>query len=215
MRPRFSWRKFGISFLFVYAVLLIATMASGCSAAWLGAVGALMPALEAAVSAAVAFVMALEGKTVPASVTAAIQKIGSDVAAEIAEVQQLIAAYQAAASTGTLSQIQAVMQAIISNLTGILSAGGITDSSTVGKLTALVGLAIAAANAVIGLIPLVTSALSSSASREVLEAQDKEAAAYVDSAHKALQAAYVTIRTTATPNTDVNSALSVLPTNLP
>lgn len=213
MQP--SWRKFWVTFGFTYMLLLIATIVSGCSAAWLGAVSALLPALEAAVSAAIAFIMALEGKTVPPAVTAAIKKIGDDIAAEVTQVQQLIAAYKSAASTGTLSQIQATMQAIVTNLGAILTGASITDSSTVAKLTALVGLAVAAAQAVIGLIPLVTGALTSGASTQVLEAQDKEAAAHITSAHSALQQAYVTIHNTPTENADVNSALSALPASLP
>ena len=208
-------RNFWTTFAFLYALLLITTVASGCSAAWLGAVSALLPALEAAVSAAVAFVAALEGKTVPATVTATIKKIGDDIAAEIVQVQQLIAAYQSAATTGTLSQIEAVMQAILNNLSSILGAGGIVDSSTVSKLTALIGLAVAAAQSIFALIPLVGTALTSGASRTVLEAQDKEAAAHIGAAHKGLQQAYVIIRDTPTESADVNSALSALPTSLP
>jgi hypothetical protein len=208
-------RKFWATFVFVYLLLLTVTCVSGCSAAWLSAVVALLPSLEAAVSAAIAFVAALEGKTVPASVSAAIQKIGDDIAAEVANVQQLIAAYKANASTGTLSQIQAVMGAIVTNLGNILTGASITDSATVSKLTALVGLAVAAAQAIAALIPLVTSAMQSGASRQVLEAQDKEAAAHIESAHSALQQAYVVIRTSPTQNADVNTALSVLPTSLP
>ena len=208
-------RKFWATFAITYAVLLAATILSGCSAAWLSAVSSLLPALEAAVSAAISFVAALENKTVPASVSAAIQKIGDDIAAEVVQVQQLIAAYKAAASTGTLSQIQAVMQAIVANLGNILSGANITDSATVSKLTALVGLAVAAAESIAALIPLVTAAMTSGASKQVLAAQDKEASVHLDAAHKGLQEAYLKIRNTPTQQAEVDSALNTLPTSLP
>jgi hypothetical protein len=208
---RVNWRKFLLYFTLFQAVLLMA----GCTASWLGAVSALLPALEAAVSAAVSFILALEGKTVPAGVTAAVQKIAADIAAQITNVQALIADYKAAASQGVLAQIQAVFQGIVTDLTSILSGFNVTDPSTVSKFTALVGLAVAAVQAIIGLIPLVSVAMSSGASPAVLEAQDKEATAHIVNAHKSLQQAYKVIRNSATDSTDVNSALQTLPPSLP
>lgn len=202
-------------FFIVFGLLQVAFLFAGCSAAWLGAVSALLPALEGAVSAAIAFVLALEGKTVPASVSAAIKRIGDSVATQITNVQTLIADYKNAASTGLLSQIQAVFQGILDNLASILAAFQVTDSNTVSKFTALIGLAVAAAQAIFGLIPLVGTALASGASRAVLEAQDKEAAAHITSAHQGLQSAYKVIRDTPTANADVNDALNTLPTSLP
>jgi hypothetical protein len=186
----------------------------GCSAAWLGAVSALLPALEAAVSAAISFIVALEGKTVPPSVSAAIQKIGTDIATQITNVQALIASYQNAASTGLLSQIQAVFQGILTNLSSILSGFNVTDASTIAKLTQLVGLAVAAVQAILGLIPLVQARLAAGATKAELEADDKFAAGQVKSFEKGLKEGYVSIVTTHTPNTDVNVALDTLPRSL-
>jgi len=207
--------KFNFStFLFTFLVLQLVVLASGCSAAWLGAVSALMPALETAVSAAIAFVMALEGKTVPASVSAAIQKIGQDISAQIANVQQLITVYQGAASTGTLSQIQAVFQAIVANLGNILTAFQVSDSTTMSKLTQLVGLCVAAAQAILALIPLVATKLASGASKSELEADDKLAASSVKNVESGLKQAYVQVISEETPSADVNAALLTLPRTL-
>jgi hypothetical protein len=208
---RINVRKFFITF----GLLQVAMFLAGCSAAWLGAVSGLLPALEAAVSAVISLVMALEGKTVPASVSAAIQKIGADVQAEIANVQQLIAAFKANASTGLLSQIQAVFQGIVSNLGNILAAANVTDSSTIAKVTSLVGLAVAAAQAIIALIPLAIHKMSSGASSHELEAYDKVAAVSVNNTHKGLQEAYHVVVTEPTENADVNTALAALPQTLP
>lgn len=212
---RVNWRKFLFTFSLMYAILLVATLASGCSAAWLGAVSALLPALEAAVTAAVAFVAALEGKTVSASVTAAIQKIGADIAGEITNVQQLIASYQANASTGTLSQIQAVFQSIVVNLGSILTNAQITDSATTSKLTQLVGLAVAAAQAILGFIPLVSAKLSQpGVTREELEADDKVATQHVKQVEEGLKTAYQAFVTEKTGQVDVDAALAKLPQSL-
>ena len=206
-----NWRKFFTTFAFLQITLFLA----GCTAAWLGAVSALLPALEAAVSAVVAFVVALEGKTVPPAVTAAIQKIGSDVGTEIANVQQLIAAFKAQASSGLLAQIQAVFQAIISNLGNILTGLNVTDSSTVAKITSLVGLAVAAAQAIIGLIPMAIQKMDSGAPEAELRHYDAVASVSVNNTHKALQEAYIVTVTTMTENPDVDSALAALPQTLP
>jgi hypothetical protein len=202
-----NWAKF----FFVFCIMQVALMLAGCSAAWLGAVSALLPALEAAISAAVAFVVALEGKTVPASVSASIQALGNDIAAQIANVQTLIADYKAAATTGLLSQIQAVFQGILTNLDSILSGFNVTDLSTVSKLTQLVGLAVAAVQAILGLIPLVQAKLASGAPKAELEADDQFAANQVKGFEKGLKEGYVEIVTTPTANADVNVALASLP----
>lgn len=205
-----NWRKFWT----VFGLLQVALFLVGCSAAWLGAVSALLPALETVVSAAIAFVLALEGKTVPANVSAAVQKIGDAIKAQIANVQTLIADYKNAASTGLLSQIQAVFQGIVDNLGSILTSFQVTDASTVGKLTQLVGLAIAAAQAIVALIPMVVSKMASGASTAELQADDKLAATSVTHFESGLKAGYVHVISEQTVNADVNAALASLPRSL-
>lgn len=203
-------RKFITLFLFLETCILL----TGCSAAWLGAVSAMLPALETAVVACISFVAALEGKTVSADVAAKIKQIGSDIQAEIANVQQLIAQFQANADSGILAQINAVFSGITTNLGNILSAANVTDSSTIAKITSLVGLAIAAVQAITGLIPVATQKLKS-ASKSELAHYDKVAAVSVDNAHNGLKEAYKIVRDTPTENADVNAALATLPAQLP
>lgn len=210
MKMNVNWKRF----LLAFTVLQVMVLCAGCTAAWLGAVSGMLPALETVASAIISFVMALEGKTVPASVSQAIQKIGGDISQEIAQVQQLIAEYKSAASTGLLSQIQAVLQGIVTNLSQILSAANVSDQATVSKLTQMVGLAVAAAQAIIGLIPIVIAKLDSGASASQLEAEDREAAVHVENADKSLKEAYKVIVTTPTTNAEVNAALEQLPQSL-
>lgn len=206
----FNWKRF----LLLFGLFQVAFLVCGCTAQWLSAVSSMLPALQAAVSAAISFVMALEGKTISASVSQAIQKIGQDIAGQIANVQTLIADFKQNASTGTLSQIQAVFQGIVQNLGSILSNANVTDPSTTSKLTQLIGLAVAAAQAIIALLPLVGAKLASGASTQELEAEDKLAAKRINSAKSALEEDYAEIISEKTSNTDVNAALDSLPKSL-
>jgi len=205
-----NWRRFLLCFVVLEAIVFVA----GCSAAWLSAVSALLPALDIAVGAALSFVVALEGKTVPASMSAAIQKIFADVKAQIVNAQTLIADYQNAASTGVLSQIQAVFQGIVTNLNSILAAFNVTNSAAVTKFTQLVTLCVSAVTAIIGVIPIVAAKLTSGATAQQLEAEDKEAAVHIKAGEKMYKEAYHVIVSTPTGDPDVNAALAALPQNV-
>jgi len=204
---KFNWRKFAA----VYFILTVAVMLGGCTAAWLTAVSGMLPGILAVVNAVVSFVAALEGKTVPAGLTAAFQKWESNIASEIANVQSLINDLKQSSSTTILGQIQAVMQGIATNLNSILSGLSITDSSTVSKITQLVGLAIAAANAIIALIPLAINRLNSGADEHELQAADKLATSAVNQSLTVMKETYVAIVTEHTTNAEVNAALDILP----
>lgn len=205
-----NWKRFWVTFAICYVAFLVV----GCSAAWLSAVSALLPALQAAVTAAISFVIALEGKTVSAAVSQAIQKIGVDIATEITNVQTIIADAKNAADPTVIGQVQAVFQSILSNLNGILSGLSITDSATVSKLTSLIGLAVAAVTAILGLIPVVQAKLAAGLSKEELHADDELAANHVKTFEQGLKDGYHVIVTTPTANADVNSALAGLPQSL-
>ena len=205
-----NWRKFAFLFGLSQAALFLV----GCTAAWLSAVSSMLPSLEAAVAALVTFVLSLEGKTVSPTLSATIKKIGDDIAAEIANVQTLIADFKANASTGYLSQIQAVFQGIISNLGSILSAASVSDTATVSKITQFVGLAVAAAQAILALLPLAIHKMQSGASMAELQREDKVGALAVNNADKALKETYVAILADKTENVAVNEALDALPRSI-
>jgi hypothetical protein len=207
---RINWKRFA----FVFLLLQVACFTVACSAAWLASLSSMLPILETLVTAAISFVAALSGSTVSPAITAAIKKIGDDVAAEIKNVQDLVAVYQANASTGTLSQIEAVMQSIVASLGNILAAFQVTDPTTVSKLTQLVALAIAAAQAIVALIPLVAAKLTSGEPVKQLESDDKLAAGTLNNFVKGMKSTYVQIVTEKTGNAPVDKALASLPQSL-
>jgi hypothetical protein len=203
-----NWKRFTGLFLLLLAVQFIA----GCGT-WVTAIQALMPAISAAISAIFAFIGALEGKTIPASVTAFVQKLEADITTELGNVSTILSTIASNASQTVLAQVEAVFQTIVSNLNSILSGLNVSDSSTIAKITDLVGLAVAAVEAVLTLIPLAMHADALS-DAEKLHA-DKAATANLKQAHKDLQNGYHVTVTTMTANPDVNAALTALPTTLP
>jgi hypothetical protein len=212
---RINWRKFGITFSFLCSLMLAIVFMGGCAGV-LSVISGLLPALSAAVVAAVSFVAALEGKTVPASVSAAVKQWGTNIAGFIANLQAIISAAAGAATTGVISQIQAVLQQIQSATSSILSEFNVTDSATVAKFTSLVNLGIALIATILGLIPAAQALVTRpGVTKEQLEAEDQEASTHVKNAHKSMQEAYKVIRDTPTASTDVNAALNTLPTSLP
>lgn len=210
---KLNWKRFIGLFLLFNLVL----MCTGCTAAWIGAIQALLPALSAAVSAILSFVMALEGKTVPASVSNAIQKVVADIQTELKNVSTLVADVQVGGAA-VISKIQAGMQSVLSNLGSILSGLSISDDSTIRKVTELVGLAVAAVQSILAIIPLalkVAEAPKGQISNALLESYDHTTANNLKNTHKAMQTTYTAIVTTPTESMDVNTALEALPQQLP
>lgn len=203
------WRVFAILTIIETCFLL-----SGCTSAWLSAVSGLLPAISAVVNAVVAFVAALEGKTVSASFLATIQKWQQNIASEISNAQTIIASLQQSASTSLISQFQTVMQSVLTQFTSILSGVDITDSATVAKLTQFVGLGVAAVNAVLALLPLALSKLESKAPEAELKHYDSLGAAATKNAVKVMKETYAAIRSEHTSNADVNAALDALPSQI-
>ena len=174
----------------------------------------LLPAIAAVVQAVMAFVVALQGKTVSAAFTAAIQKWQQNVATEIANAQGILVALKQNVSTSLISQFQVVMQAVLSEFNSLLTGVDITDSSTIAKLTEFVGLGIAAINAILALIPLALSKLQSGASQEELKHYDNLAANATKTAVATMKETYVAILAEHTTNADVNAALDGLPRSI-
>lgn len=210
MKIRINWTRFAL----VFCICQIALFASGCTAAWIGAVDGLIPALSAAASAIFAFVASLEGKTVPASVNTAIQKVGADVQTQLTNLQTLLSAAASNTTAGIPAQISAVLNTIIQDLQSILTGFSITDPATTSKLTQFVELAVVAAQAVLGLLPLLASKLASTASPAMLEHADKVAASTLNHAKQTLDETYQVIISEHTESVDVNAALDALPRSL-
>jgi hypothetical protein len=209
---KMNWKKF----VFIFAVLQVCFLSIGCSPAILGAISALIPGLVTLVNAAVSFVMALEGKTVPASVSASVQKWSASVADLISQLQGIITAAAGKATTGVISQIEAVMQQIQSSITSILADFNVKDSATVSKFTSLINLGLGVVATILALIPATSLLLArTDVTKQQLVEEDALAAAHVKNGHKGMQAAYKIIRDTPTENGDVNAALLGMPAALP
>jgi hypothetical protein len=205
---KINWKRF----FTVFALLNICFVLCGCGT-WVAAIQALMPAINVAVTAIFSLIAALQGKTVPASVTAFWQKLQADISTQLSNVASILSTISANANATVLQQIEAVFQAITSNLNSILTGLNVTDNSTVTKITNLVEIAVAAVEAVLGLIPLAMKANTLS-DAEKLHA-DKAATSSIKNTHKVLQTEYHSVVTTETTNADVNLALAALPQVLP
>ena len=209
--PRLS-RKLGfrIGAFSIIALLVIGNVA--CTAAWLAAVSAMLPSIEALATAVLAFVAGLQGKSISEATAAAIARIGADIKGEIVNGQVLIADFQTSQDTALLGKISAVFQGILASFQSILANASITDAATVSKLTQLVGFAIAAVTAVLGLIPLV-SAEYSRTHVDLAEAQhaDKQAASLIAHHHKALQEGYAVWHSEKTGIEAVDEAVAACP----
>jgi hypothetical protein len=203
------WRIFTLLTILEACFLL-----TGCTAAWLSAISALLPTIGAVVNAIVAFVAALEGKTVSASTLAAVQKWETNVTTEINAAEALIAAAKQSAGPSIIAEIQAAMQSILSQFNSILSGVDVTDSSTIAKLTQFVALGVAAINAVLSLIPMALAKIKAAASEDELRQYDKLGANAVKNATKTMRETYVAIRSEHTPSADVNAALDSLPKSI-
>ena len=206
---RVNWKKFAG----LFAMFMVVLALSGCAASWIGAIQALMPAISAAISAIFALIGALEGKTIPASVQAFVAKLEADVSTELSNVSNILATINANPTSTVLQQIEAVFNTIITNISSILGGLNVTDSSTIAKITNLVGLAVAAVEAVLALLPLAAKAESLSEAEQVHA--DKAVATSITNTHKVLQSTYHVVVTTPSENVDVNLALAALPQTLP
>lgn len=210
---KFNAKVFWKVFLTLSALEML-LFATGCTSAWISAVSALLPSLAAVVNAILSFVMALEGKTVSSSTVAAIQKWQQNIAAELSNLETIIADIKQAATASLVAQFQAGMQAVLSTFSGILSGLDITDTATVSKLTQFVSLGVAAINAILALIPMALQKMQSGASEAELRSYDKVAGAATVNANKVMRETYHSIVTDYTDSTDVNSALATLPQNI-
>jgi hypothetical protein len=204
-------------FIRVFALLTIAELClllCGCTSAWLTAVSGLLPSLGAIVNAIVAFVAALQGKTISPAFATAVQKWQQNISTEITAAENIIASLKQGTNTTLIGQFQAVMQSILSQFNSILTGADIADSSTVAKLTQFLGLGIAAINAVLAFIPMVVAKLNANAPKAELAHYDAVAASVTKMTLKGVKDTYVGIRSQHTDNVDVNAALDALPKSI-
>lgn len=211
---RFNWSRF----ILVSTVIWTGCIVCGCTATWISAISALLPALGTAIDAIAEFVAALEGKTLSATFVAGVQKVVSDIQTELANLKTILAGVTGTVTASVSAQIQSVLEAIITNLGSILSGADITDSSTVTKLTQLIGIGVSAVQAILALIPVLLARLAATPapSDEELRQADSLASGSIKHIHEGLRQAYKTVRDdTPTVSADVNTALQAIPASLP
>lgn len=207
---KFNQKRF-FQVLAVFAVLDGCLFMTGCTSAWLATVSSLLPTILGIAEAIVSFVSGLEGKTVPAGTTAAMQKWEQNLANLITNVQSIIAQIKQSATQTLIGELQTGMAAVQTSFSSLLASFNVTDSATVSKLTEFVNLGIAAVNAVLAFIPMVVSALDKKFSDAELKHYDQIAAKATQNAANTIKETYVAIVDEHTVNADVNTALDALP----
>jgi uncharacterized membrane protein len=199
------------------SILFLVLFNAGCTAAWLSGISALLPSILALATAVFDFLKALKSGLVPANALARVQEIVGDIGTEINNAQEAIAAYTQATVTDVIGKLNVVFQNILTNLQSILGGLNITDSATLAKVTSLIGLAVAAAQAVLGMIPIVNSVVANASkySEHDLKALDAQASDHFKNFHKGIRDAYHDWVTTPTLSPDVNIVLEGMPKQLP
>jgi hypothetical protein len=194
------------SHLLLLCLCLSMVMLTGCTATWITALGAAIPGISALITAIATFVAALAGKTVSASVAAAIKKYTADALAELQNLASIISAVAGAVTQDTIGKISVALNAVLTNLQGILTSANITDSATLSKLSMLIGLGVAAVQAALALIPLIAVKNTAPLSTAELTVLDHHM--------KGFKAEYHVIQSTLTGQVDVDAALAEMPKSI-
>jgi hypothetical protein len=131
---------------------------SGCSTNWVQQGQEIIAVLMPAAANLVILVATVQGKEISAEDFAIVQRVGSEVGADLTLVQDLIGAYESAdqkAKQRILNQIQSALQAAQENLQGLMLGLHIKDESTRVKVTAIVGILLAEVQALAAIFPVV------------------------------------------------------------
>ena len=199
-------RKFAINYLkwFVLLNVIVFTVlfTAGCTAAWIQAYPLFVAAAQAALTAIGAFIGAL---SLSDEQKALVQKIIADVIAQLGNSVSILQAAAGNVTSGVIAEIEAILQAVLPMVQQILQALSINNPTTLGKLTNLVNLAIAAIEAVLALLPTVKVALPRLAtmSDDEKEVLDEAVTKQIKAAHKTIRVRYKAAQQmTGDPDTD-------------
>jgi hypothetical protein len=163
-------KRFVAGFLFCAFLML-----TGCSTTWVAAAEQMVAVLIPATANLMALVATFRGNATAADLQT-IQNAGAQTEAGLQLIQSLIAEYDTAdvaAQPGLLSQIQAGLSDVQSNLNGLLPALHIKDASTQAKITAVVELLISEMQAMAAIVPLANPGASAAMVRLALKQIDK------------------------------------------
>ena len=152
----FNLRRFLMTAIAIDCLLLLA----GCETSWIQEFSSILAVIGPAVAIAVE-ILKSAGVNIPATVVAAIVAWSDDVATGITQIQTLITQYEAAeasAQPGILGQITSILTTLSNNLAALLPTIHITDPATQAKVIAIFDTIADEIEALINLLPTVTSA---------------------------------------------------------
>jgi hypothetical protein len=190
-------------------LLCVTLMWTSCSTAWISEAEQIVAVLIPATGNLMAVVMALKGNGVSAADLKAIQSAGSQAEADLQLLGSLIAEYQRADATakpGLLTQIQALMTTVGSNLNGILPGLQIKDAATQAKVTAVVGILVMELQSMASIIPLV----SANASQGMVLMEEKQMKKQAPLTANEFVSSYNATMTAKTGNPNLDRAVSGL-----
>lgn len=151
------------------SILLCGTlMLTACSATWIGEAEQIVNVLIPAAANVVTLIATLQGN-VPAADLQTAQSVGSQVNSDLQLLQSLIGQYQKAtppSQPALLSQIQAALDAVQSELNALLPALHIKDAATQEKVKGLVGIVLSEVQSMAAIVPIVKETESSVTLRE-------------------------------------------------
>jgi hypothetical protein len=146
------------------SILLCGTLVwTACSTNWIGEAEQIVSVLIPAAANVMTLVATLQGE-VPAADLQTAQSVGSQVNADLQLLQSLMDQYgkaDSASQPGLLSQIQAALDAVQSELPALVPALHIDDVATQQKVDALVGVVLAEVQSMVAIVPVVKETESS------------------------------------------------------
>jgi hypothetical protein len=158
-----SWRKCGLA-----VALMVALIATGCSAQWISVALADLPVLAQMALNIASLVTALQsGQQMNPAEAAAIQNVSAEAGRDLSLLQSLYDQYKANPDAGTLQKIQDEIGAINQNLPALLQTARISNPALSGRVTAAVNLILATVDSFAALIPQKTATSRRVGARQV------------------------------------------------
>lgn len=151
-------RRQFLALLLCCSITVAAVPMTSCSASWITTALNDLPVLVQIATSILSIVSAAQGNgSLPASEAAQITTIANQVKSDLQLVQSLVTQYESTKSNTLLSQIDAALTSIQSNLQGILQAAHISNVALATTITTSIGLAITVVVAIQSLVPVTPS----------------------------------------------------------
>lgn len=133
-------------------VLVVSLVMAGCSAQWIQVALEDLPVLVQMALNLGSLAAAVDGKTMSASETAAIQNISAEAGKDLSLLQTLYNDYKESPSESGMQKIEVAIGTLQQNLTGMLAAH-ISDPATAQRVTAGVNLILSTVESFAALMP--------------------------------------------------------------